>query len=251
MGISVEFNPDLCLRKVGTEGREKEECLPEGIEKGRVYNFLKKGQRNFWFNGEVPLRETKGNQQLSKPVASVKIIEVVHFLKEGEVWTKGSYEVVEVFEDDKIHFDGLDRIEKEGEKERPKVGLGVIIINSNKVLLGKRKGAHGEGSWCFPGGHLEMNESFEDCAKREVMEETGLNVEVVDEMRIVTNDFFRDDGKHYVTISVRANYIGGEARVMEPDKCEEWRWFGWDEMPENLFVPIKNLKRYGYNPFER
>ncbi len=109
MGIQVEFNPDLCLRKFGTSEREKDECLPEKLEKGK-YNFLKKGMRNYWFYGENALRETKGNQDLSKPLASVKIIEVIHFLKNGEVWTKGSYEILEVFNDDKIHFNGMDKV---------------------------------------------------------------------------------------------------------------------------------------------
>ncbi|PIN92058.1 hypothetical protein CO154_01270 [Candidatus Pacearchaeota archaeon CG_4_9_14_3_um_filter_31_7] len=54
--------------------------------------------------------------------------------------------------------------------EIPKVGVGVIVIKDNKVLLGKRKNAHGEGSLCFPGGHLEFNEKVEDAAEREVFE---------------------------------------------------------------------------------
>ena len=57
---------------------------------------------------------------------------------------------------------------------RPKIGFGVIVIKDNKVLLGKRKNAHGEGFWCFPGGHLEFNEEIGDCAVREVKEETGI-----------------------------------------------------------------------------
>ena len=43
MGIQIEFNPDLALRKFGTEGREINECLPEKLEIGKVYNFLKQG----------------------------------------------------------------------------------------------------------------------------------------------------------------------------------------------------------------
>jgi len=60
--------------------------------------------------------------------------------------------------------------------KKPKVGVGIIVIKDNKVLLGKRKNSHGEGSWCFPGGHLEFNESLENCAKREVLEETGIEI---------------------------------------------------------------------------
>ena len=59
--------------------------------------------------------------------------------------------------------------------KRPSVGVGVFVYNMDgKILLGKRKGAHGAGEWSLPGGHLEFNESFERCCEREVMEETGI-----------------------------------------------------------------------------
>ncbi len=54
--------------------------------------------------------------------------------------------------------------------ERPKVGVGVIVVKEGKVLLLQRKNSHGSGTWCFPGGHLEYGESLEECAKREVLE---------------------------------------------------------------------------------
>ena len=112
MGIAVEFNPDLCLRLFGTEGRDSRECLPEKLDVGGVYDFLKKGQRNFWMVGELPLRETKGNSVLSRPLASIIFLEATHFVKDGEIWTKGKYKVVEVFDsfDGKVHFEGLKKV---------------------------------------------------------------------------------------------------------------------------------------------
>ncbi|MCX5774664.1 MAG: NUDIX domain-containing protein [Fusobacteria bacterium] len=47
-------------------------------------------------------------------------------------------------------------------KNRPKVGVGILIIKEDKVLFGKRENAYGDGAWSFPGGHLEFNESFEE-----------------------------------------------------------------------------------------
>jgi hypothetical protein len=113
MGIQVEFDPELALRNFfdfenGT--RKKEECIPKNLTKGEVYSFLKSGQRNYWIFGEIPLIETKGNGVLSRPKASVILLEVTHFLKEGKVFTKGNYKVVEVFDDDKIHFEGTDKV---------------------------------------------------------------------------------------------------------------------------------------------
>jgi len=113
MGIQVEFNPDLALRNI-TEfkkgNRKLEECIPEILEPGKEYAFLKKGQRNYWLCGEIPLLETKGNQELSRPLASIQILEATHFLENGEMFTRGKYKVTEVFNDDKIHFNSYARI---------------------------------------------------------------------------------------------------------------------------------------------
>ena len=62
-------------------------------------------------------------------------------------------------------------------EQKPKAGVGIMVLKDGKVLLGKRKGSHGEGEYAFPGGHLEYMESFEDCAKREVREECGVEIE--------------------------------------------------------------------------
>ena len=121
MGIQVEFNPDLALRVYGTPDREESECLPQNLIEGEIYNFLKKEQRIFWLTdnkywnqGEMPLVMTKGNQQLSRPIASIKIIEVTHFLLKGEPYTKGKYQIIEVFnqEDNEIKFESYKRINK-------------------------------------------------------------------------------------------------------------------------------------------
>ncbi|MDP4009980.1 MAG: hypothetical protein Q8P53_03265 [Candidatus Shapirobacteria bacterium] len=103
MGIQVEFNPDLALRNISeynNGNRDVEECIPENIEINKEYNFLKKGQRIYWLMGEIPLLETKGNGNLSKPKASIVILEAVHFLKNGEIYTKGRYKVIEIYEND-------------------------------------------------------------------------------------------------------------------------------------------------------
>lgn len=131
---------------------------------------------------------------------------------------------------------------------RPQVGVGVIVLRGNKVLLGKRKGSHGESTWAFPGGHLEWHEMIMNCARREVKEETGLDVLLLN-VGHYTNDIFEKEGKHYVTLYLTALSQEGEPRVMEPNKCDEWGWFLWGDFPEPLFIPVRNLVRLGYNPF--
>jgi len=135
------------------------------------------------------------------------------------------------------------------EEKRPKVGLGVIIMKDNKVLFGKRKSVIGNGTWCIPGGHLEFKESWEECAIRETMEETGVKIKNI-RFGTVTNDIFIKEDKHYISIFVLADYDSGEVKVMEPDKCEKWGWFEWNKLPSPLFESESNLIKEGYNPFE-
>jgi len=122
MGIAVEFNPDLALRDYSefeNNNRQKEECIPKELKKGEIHEFLKKGTRVYWLNndpnwsyGEMPLMKTKGDGQLSKPIASIKIIEVTHFLLNDEPHTKGKYKIIEVFDENnpKINFEAYKRI---------------------------------------------------------------------------------------------------------------------------------------------
>jgi len=113
MGIQVEFNPDLALRNISeykNGKRQAAECIPELLEEGKEYDFLKNGQRNYWLHGELPLLETKGNQILSKPIASIIFYEVVHFYKDEQVWTKGKYKVVKVLKEGEVYFNGFSKI---------------------------------------------------------------------------------------------------------------------------------------------
>ena len=137
-------------------------------------------------------------------------------------------------------------------KPQVRVGVGVFVHKRGedgrtRFLLGKRKGSHGAGEWSLPGGHLEFNETLEACAIREVKEEVGIQVQRLYRLDAITNDIFRKEGKHYITIYMGCDYVSGEVKIMEPDKCTEWGWFTWDSLPKPLFTPIRNLKKHlGY-----
>ena len=105
----------------------------------------------------------------------------------------------------------------------PKVGVGVIVKKDGMILFGKRRNAHGEGTWAFPGGHLEMNESWEECSRRDTNEETGITVK---NLRFFdgTNDIFTKEKKHYITIFMTADYSSGDVTIREPEKLLEWKW---------------------------
>lgn len=130
-------------------------------------------------------------------------------------------------------------------KNRPLIGVGVIVKKDGKVLLGKRKNAHGDGTWALPGGHLEFNETIEACAEREVFEETGLYINNV-RYAAFTNDIFTNKRKHYVTLFVTAEFSHGKLELKEPHKCEQWDWFSWDNLPKPKFLPLENLLKQGF-----
>ncbi len=129
---------------------------------------------------------------------------------------------------------------------QPLLGVGVLILREGKVLLGRRRGAHGEGTWAPPGGHVDEGESFEETAAREVLEETG---PTITNMRIgpTTEDRF-PEGKHFLTTFVIAEAPAGEPRNLEPQKCDGWEWFHWSELPHPLFLPLLKLQASGFTP---
>lgn len=134
--------------------------------------------------------------------------------------------------------------------KKPLVGVAVIVMNGQKILLGKRKNSHGAGSWAFPGGHLEFNESIEACAHREVFEETGIKIKNL-RCGPYTNDIFHDEKKHYVTLFVLADYDSGEPVIKEHRKCAQWLWSNWPPDVRPYFLPIKNLLQQRFKfPFE-
>ncbi|CAJ1946572.1 unnamed protein product [Cylindrotheca closterium] len=131
-----------------------------------------------------------------------------------------------------------------------RVGVGVLVKDArapDRVYCGIRKGSHGAGSLALPGGHLEMFESWEECAIREVKEETNLDLGEVS-FGHVTNDAMERENKHYVTIFMLAKCKAPDQRpkTMEPNKCEGWNSYSWSELEKehlegNLFGPLGRL----------
>ena len=151
----------------------------------------------------------------------------------------------------------------------PRVGVGVFVIDeeSGKFILGQRQNSHGSGTWALPGGHLELHESFAECARREILEETGLNITDI-RFLTATNNIKIDGDKHYVTIFVVAKRSdeNAEPQLLEPEKCSSWIWQTWDEFlgwveknregnpsDQELFKPMIDLieQQPDLSPFRR
>lgn len=126
-----------------------------------------------------------------------------------------------------------------------KVGLGIMIKDGNKVLLGHRSksrkdtgGIHEPDSWTFPGGKQEYNETIFDGAMREVKEETNLDIS---DLEIFSASDDIQPNKHYITIQIIANKYSGDLKIMEPTKEDKWEWYNLDNLPENLYSPTKHF----------
>lgn len=122
---------------------------------------------------------------------------------------------------------------------RPRVGVGVLVIKEGRILLGQRKGAHGSGCYSPPGGNLEFKETVEACAVRELAEETGLKPLSV-RLGPWTQNVI-DEHKHYISLFVIIPEFEGEPQLLEPNKCEGWDWYPWDNLPHPLFLPLTSL----------
>ncbi|QDK02885.1 MutT/NUDIX hydrolase [Streptomyces phage Braelyn] len=137
----------------------------------------------------------------------------------------------------------------------PRVGISILIIRDQKdILLGKRKGAHGEGEWALPGGKQEYGETVFETADRELMEECGPKLKVARQRVLCIGDLTAYKGKHFLDVTVACTYMGGDPVVKEPNKCEEWQWFNMANLPTPLFAPIKSIvgaHLYGYNYWEK
>jgi 8-oxo-dGTP diphosphatase len=137
--------------------------------------------------------------------------------------------------------------------ERPLVGICLCIRRNGSVLLHKRLGNHAPNTWAFPGGYLEKMETFQDAVIREMWGEAGPDLVVsAPQLWTVTNTRFFDENKHYVVVFMVSDWISGEAKIMEPNKCECWHWFRWSErdLPSPLMKGIQMLVNIKEDPFK-
>ncbi len=126
-----------------------------------------------------------------------------------------------------------------------KVGLGIMIKDGDKVLLGHRSEKYGDTggiyepeSWTFPGGKQEYNETIIEGAIRETKEETNLDISDLEIFNAVDDI---QPSKHYITIQLITNKFSGELINLEPNKHDQGDWFRLDNLPSNLYTPTRKF----------
>ncbi len=128
--------------------------------------------------------------------------------------------------------------------DRPYIGIGILITRGNTILIGERLSkSGGAGTFQIPGGHLEFEQSFADCARQEVQEETGLKDIRIKGIICVNNDiiFYPAKNKHYVTIGILAESEKGEPYDAEPEKSRNWKWVDPKNLPSPMFTSSKRV----------
>lgn len=114
---------------------------------------------------------------------------------------------------------------------RPILAVGTIVVRNGCVLLARRGKPPSQGKWSVPGGAVDVGESLEDAARREIREECGIEVELTDTIEVIqriTRDEARRVRFHYVIVDYVARWVSGEPRPS--DEASEVRWV----RPEDL-----------------
>ena len=120
-------------------------------------------------------------------------------------------------------------------------GVGVVVDHNGSILLGQRASGSFSGQWCLPGGKIDQGESVEQCAKRELFEETGLQARWSITVMSLSAEIEPEKDFHSLTFGTFVRSVVGELSNPEPHKFSSWRWYQMTDLPENLFLPTKNV----------
>lgn len=127
-------------------------------------------------------------------------------------------------------------------------GVAVVVTHQDKVLFGQRKSGQTGFEWQLPGGWIDAGESPAQAARREVHEETGLQLEEPRFVGITSNVFSAHE--HTISLYFEAKCVDARSLLpRENGKCYSWHWKDWADLTENLFLALRLLKQTDYQPF--
>jgi 8-oxo-dGTP diphosphatase len=132
--------------------------------------------------------------------------------------------------------------------DHPRVAVGAVVFKEGKVLLVLRGKPPAESQWAIPGGCVELGETLQEAAQREILEETGIVIRAG--KPVYTFDVVERDNKdrirfHYVIVDLAAEYISGEIRA--GDDAADVRWLSSEDMQcQNVSVTTRKLLKQYY-----
>jgi len=130
---------------------------------------------------------------------------------------------------------------------KPHVGVGIIIWHDEKILLGRRIKPPMTGSWQLPGGWIHLGEGPEQAVTRQLAAFTG-GVFTPYQFINWTNNLF-DKNTHSLTLYFMTECINGDLLDLTRNtQCSDWHWADWLNLPQPLFLPLKQLQQTGFMP---
>ncbi|MEO6508953.1 MAG: NUDIX domain-containing protein [Patescibacteria group bacterium] len=128
------------------------------------------------------------------------------------------------------------------------VAVGAMIFNEKKQLFlmkRGRKAKNEKGTWEAPGGGVEFGESLIEAIRREMKEEFGVDIEIIEQLPAMDH-FIMEEKQHWVPSTFICEFKNGQTPIIiEPEKAEEIGWFSLDNLPQPLSVITKlNLEYY-------
>ncbi len=126
--------------------------------------------------------------------------------------------------------------------DSPQVAVGAVVFNQNRILLVQRGKAPARNQWAIPGGSIQLGETLQQAAEREIFEETGVIIQAGDPIfmfDLIQKDPIGEIQFHYIIIDLIAHYRGGD--LVAGDDALDAGWFLATEL-ENLNVNRKTLE---------
>lgn len=114
----------------------------------------------------------------------------------------------------------------------------LVLIENGKILLGRRQGAWAAGKYSMVAGHLDGGETMKQSMMREAHEEAGIILKPED-LEVVLVMHRKSADREYFDAFLQAKKWAGKIEILEPDKCDDLRFFPLDKLPEGLLDYIK------------
>lgn len=124
-----------------------------------------------------------------------------------------------------------------------KIACNIIVYKKDSILLGKRKKPIFKNKWSLPGGHLEFGEGIQNCATRELEEETGI---LIKKMRLffIVEEITATEQYYHFFLCCIVKEKNVEYHNKEIDNFREWKFFPLKNLPKKIITTHKEAINY-------